>query len=247
MTKVGIQLIIFGKQQQEDLAGAFAAVKRAGYAGVEMGPPALPVAQVKELLAKNGLALTGFHGGYAMYEKASERAALIEKCKALGGKYLICSGVSDRDHLAGYEQTAPVFNQIGAECKKAGLTFCYHNHAWEFTPLEGGVRGLHRLGELTDPALVKYNVDVYWVHIGDVVTPDTFIKRHANRMGYYHIKDGRPGEFLPLGQGEVDLKGALKAAQECGIDWLIYEQDRPKVGAEEDATVSRKYLRALGY
>ena len=45
------------------------------------------------------------------------------------------------------------------------MTFCYHNHAWEFEEL-GGEKGIHRLIARTDPALVQPCVDLYWVHIG---------------------------------------------------------------------------------
>ena len=38
------------------------------------------------------------------------------------------------------------------------------------------------------------------VHIGGE-EPAQFIARYANRIGYYHIKDGDTGVFTELGQG----------------------------------------------
>ena len=84
----------------------------------------------------------------------------------------------------------------------------------------GGVNGMEILTAETDPDLVKFNIDVYWVWYGKA-DPADFIAEHADRAGYYHFKDGkrrtdengniRP-HFLELGRGEVDLKAAYAAA-----------------------------------
>jgi sugar phosphate isomerase/epimerase len=243
---VGIQLIVYGPRPVEDFAGVVVECAAAGYDGVEIGAlfRSVEPAELLDALAANNLLLTGVHTGYGdlIDEKAlAEDLAFIQEA---GANYLICSGVAPGEGLAGYEAAAETFNRVGARCAEAGLTFCYHNHAWEFAEFDG-VKGIHRLTERTDPAVVKLNIDVYWVHIGGE-DPAEFIRRYADRAGYYHFKDGSPGVFTELGRGEVDLAAALATAQEVAADWIVYEQDRTDQEPQQSLLDSRAYLRSLG-
>ncbi|MGQ9732181.1 MAG: sugar phosphate isomerase/epimerase family protein [Candidatus Zipacnadales bacterium] len=245
--KLGLQLIVYGERPREDLQGVLTEVADAGYAGFEGGVGMFEKPGVKTLnalMAETGLAFTGVHSGYGEYTDLAKVAAHIENLKALGSQYLICSGVAPGEGLTPYEVAAETFNRVGAMCQEAGVVFCYHNHAWEFEAFEG-VKGIHRLCELTNPELVKLCIDVYWVHIGKE-SPADFIRRYVNRAGYYHFKDGAPGSFIELGQGEVDLPAATKAALEAGADWIVCEQDRTELEPKESITQSRAYLKTLG-
>jgi sugar phosphate isomerase/epimerase len=252
--RLGIQLIIFRDRPRQDLAGVLRDVARAGYEGVEAGNlfrESTPAA-VQALFQETGLALTGAHAGYGEFADMAKVDENIQFVKAMGARYLMCSGVADSKSMAGYEQSAEVFNRVGRRCREAGIDFCYHNHNWEFTPFDGQV-ALHRLAELTDPETVKFCVDVYWVAVGGE-DPAAFIHRYASRIPYFHIKDGQweaghPGKstrFTALGAGNVDLPAAIRAAMQVNPEWLVYEQDtsydRDPV---QDATESLNYLRKL--
>jgi len=242
---VGLQLIVYGTRPESDLAGVLREVQQAKYEGVEgrdllrMGGPG-----TKELLARTGLLVAGMHTGFAGIASAPELEASIAYLKEVGARYLISSGVAEGEGMARYEKAAPVFNDVGRRCRDAGIVFCYHNHAWEFEAFDG-VKGIHRLADLTDPELVKLCIDVYWVHIGGEA-PAQFIARYANRAPYFHFKDGAPGVFKELGQGQVDLRAALKAALATGPEWIVCEQDRTDKEALQSITESRTYLRELG-
>lgn len=250
MSRLGLQLIVYGGRQNEDFPGVLAEVKQVGYGGVETGVmyPTMGTNEVIRALKNAGLALTGIHSGYA--DMADENKVLdhIAFLQEANSQFLICSGVADNNSIAGYEQSAKTFNRVGELCRGAGITFCYHNHAWEFKPLEGGKQGIHRLIELTDPDLVKLNIDVFWVHIGGE-SPAEFIAKYADRAGYYHFKDGRKtadGQtFIELGQGEVDLVAAKDEVRKHKLDWIVCEQDRsekePKVSIKE----SFDYLKSI--
>ncbi len=251
--KLGLQLIIYGARPSTDLAGVLAEVKAAGYDGVETGALYADEAgdtPVVDLLRDSGLALTGVHCGYGDFTEAGIVADHIAFLKECGSKYLICSGVADNNSLAGYEASAETFNRVGQMCRDAGLVFCYHNHAWEFKPLEGGVKGIHRLLELTDPSLVKLCTDVYWVWMGQEC-PRDFILRYADRAGYYHFKDGDvQGDngwlFTELGQGIVDIPNALATVKEVGCDWIVCEQDSTQKDPKVSIMESLEYLRQIG-
>jgi sugar phosphate isomerase/epimerase len=252
--RLGIQLIIFRDRPQTDLAGVLRDVARAGYDGVEAGNlfRGADAAKIQALFADNGLALTGAHAGYGEFTDLAKVEEDIQFLKAMNARYLMCSGVADSKSMAGYEQSAEVFNRVGRRCLEAGIQFCYHNHNWEFTPFDGQI-ALHRLAELTDPQAVKFCVDVFWVAVGGE-DPAAFIQRYADRIPYFHIKDGqweagRPGKatrFTELGAGNVDLPSAVRAALKVQPEWLVYEQDTANDRNPVDsATESLNYLRKV--
>jgi sugar phosphate isomerase/epimerase len=251
MSKLGLQLIVYGQRPQEDLAGVLAEVKQVGYDGAETGAmyATLGTEAVIAAFADAGLALTGIHGGYGEMTDEARVADHIGFLKEAGSRFLICSGVADNNSIAGYEASADTFNKVGQMCAEAGLTFCYHNHAWEFQPLEGGKQGIYTLIERTDPALVKLNVDVFWVHIGGAV-PAEFIAAYADRVGYYHFKDGcktPDGQtFIELGQGDVDLVGARDEALRHPLDWIVCEQDVSTLEPVVSIKQSFDYLKQIG-
>jgi sugar phosphate isomerase/epimerase len=95
---------------------------------------------------------------------------------------------------------------------------------------------------------VKFNIDVSWVTVGGG-DPATFIEDHRRRAGYYHFKDGRrlPDgsiEFLELGRGVVDLRGAMAKALELGAEWIVAEQDRTELPHTQAIQMSRDFLRS---
>jgi sugar phosphate isomerase/epimerase len=240
--RIGLQLIIYGGRTAQDLGGVLREVKQAGYQGIESGnlfQTGDP--RARDLLTETGLAVAGVHTGYADVVSAERVDANLAYLGQLGGRYLICSGVAQGDGIERYEKAAPVFNAIGRRCREAGVVFCYHNHAFEFEEF-GGLKGIHRLTELTDPAVVKLCIDVYWVHIGGE-RPVEFIARYADRAPYFHLKDGAPGVFKELGQGEVDLKAATAAALAVNPEWIVCEQDRTDKEVRQSITESRAYMR----
>jgi sugar phosphate isomerase/epimerase len=264
---------VFRGREREDLDGVLREVQQAEYDGVETrllfdgdGD------QAKRKLAEYGLIQGSISTGYAMLPEI-ERT--IEYAKAVGAWFIMVSGVGDHqtEGLRAYEKSAGLFNQVGQKCKDAELQFCYHNHSWEFQEYDpasgkevpagtpGAETGIERLYELTDPALVKGCVDVYWVQHGGR-NPAQFLARYQNRIGYPHFKDLRylgqeprrkgrlereEATFVPLGTGEVDLKAIWKVLEPLDLPWVVYEQDRSEEPPGEAAAISRRHLKeALG-
>ena len=244
--RLGMQLISYGKRQEEDLEGVLKEVAEVGFEGVETGVlvEKVPPEELKRILSETGLSLCGMHAGYQMVADDEMLSRIISYLKAVGSKFLICSGVAPGEGAEKYDKAAERFNEVGRRCSEEGLQFLYHNHAWEFEEVDV-TKGIHRLAERTDPELVKLCVDVYWVHVGGE-DPAEFIRRYKGRAIYFHFKDGGKGWFTELGKGEVDLRAAKEAALEVGAEWIIYEQDRTEKDPKESAAESLKYLREIG-
>ncbi|MDP6823234.1 MAG: sugar phosphate isomerase/epimerase [Dehalococcoidia bacterium] len=264
--RIGVQLNPgFGSRVGDDLPGVLADVRQAGFDGVEAGllfdgdPQA-----AGGILSGHGLVQWSLHTGYRPgYEVARE----VEYLSELGGKFIVLSGVGSHEEESGirpFEEAADALNQAGELCRDAGLTFCYHNHGWEFREI-GGVSGLDRLMELTDPALVRICVDVFWAQYGGR-DPLELIQRYIDRLAFVHMKDlkytgpePRPAgvlsplfprlplngqaEYVELGLGEVDLPGVWDLIAPTNPEWLVYEQDESTLPPEQAAAISRRYLK----
>lgn len=248
MASAAIQLIVFGERNRTDFPGVLADVRAAGFDAIEAGNLFASHGEetTRRLLAEHGVTLCGAHFGYGDYADAQKFEANLAYCKSLGIRHMMCSGVSDTKSVAGYVETARLFNAVGRRLKNEGLVFHYHNHAWEFEDL-GGTNGMTILAHETDPEFVKFNMDVFWITVGGA-SPSEFIRNHAARAGYYHFKDGRKladggVEFLELGTGDVDLVGAMEAACKVGAEWIVAEQDRTALPHLESARISRVYMR----
>jgi hypothetical protein len=137
--QIACQTIVFGARPRQDLPGVLREIvpqqnggsaTAAGYAGFEGGGPgAMPVAEMKALLADMDLKLAGVHTGY---EGLADLDEIVPYMQALDCQLLMCSGVDDRQGgLAAYEAAADTFNAVGRRCSAEGVRFCYHNHPEE--------------------------------------------------------------------------------------------------------------------
>ncbi|MDX1932441.1 MAG: sugar phosphate isomerase/epimerase [Capsulimonadales bacterium] len=249
--QLGIQTIIFGKRTGEDLPGVLRDIKAAGYDGVEFGMGSRTPEEVLTLFRSENLAVCGYHAGYNTFTDPEETKKQGKHLAAVGGKYLMCSGIegwqkADRD---AYLRSAENFNRAGAALREEGVHFCYHNHNWEFFPLADGGNGMDLLIAHTDPELVKLCPDVYWLACGGN-DPAAWIRQNAARCVYFHFKDGtfdaatqQPTTFTELGRGAVDLVGAIAAVRELNPEWVVTEQDRTEGDPAESARISAEYAR----
>jgi len=246
--QVGLQLIIYGDRPRHDLPRVLKEAAQAGYAGIEDGAPTEPseLEKWRGALNEAGLACAGGHSGLDQLGDLDRVRKMARGIRDLGGRFLMASG--RYEDLEGYRKGARILTEAGRACREAGVTLCYHNHYWEFQPIDG-TRPIDILISEADPAVAKLCPDVYWVHVGGE-DPARFIAAHRDRCPYFHFKDGMAGErfseFRELGQGVVDLKAALEAALSCNPEWVTVEQDTTQRTPAESIRMSRDYLRSLG-
>jgi len=132
------------------------------------------------------------------------------------------------------DQVVDIAGSFGLECT-------YHPHLG--TIVEGPV-ALERLMGLSK---IKFCPDTAHLTAGGG-NPVELIEKYAERLAHVHLKDYKyaTGEFLPLGQGDIDFPGVIAAVRSSGYDsWLMVELDSydgdPRVAAE----ISKKYLDGL--
>ena len=177
--------------------------------------------------------------------KASEAAEM-------GVEYLVCPSIhgriGSRNNLDVYREMADTFNEIGLVAKNAGIKFAYHNHAYSFHEIDGEVPQ-KILMDNTDPELVEYQMDIYWVVAGGH-DPEEWISNYPNRFTSSHVKDlmnGADRESTILGTGSIDYPRILKLAKEKGMKYFIVEQeaytDTTPLDAVRENAVYMKNLR----
>lgn len=204
--------------------GGAKAVEFAGYGGVE-------IPELKALLQELGLQVSGAHIPVAMWEGNLEQS--LADLKTLGGEYAVVPWVAEerRNSLEAARTLAASLNVWAAAARSVGFGFAYHHHAFEFDPLPDGNGStlFDILVRETDPALVGFEIDVYWAARGGV-DPAHLLRELTGRVPLMHLKDLGPAperKDVPAGTGELDWADIRAAAREAGVRWEIVEQDNP--------------------
>ena len=142
----------------------------------------------------------------------------------LGVKYVSMTANLCWGTQAHVQKCCEVLNRIGALAKSYGIQFLYHLHNIEFNPiLDSDYPGqiVDFLMEHTDPDLVKFEDDVFWVQIGGRDAAQ-FLRDHADRIPMLHVKD-----FYYIGQGDfMDYKAIFEQYYaNGGEDWVLEMED----------------------
>jgi len=169
----------------------------------------------------------------------------------IGMEYLICPYIGAQTSVEAWKKVTDRFNECGAICKKNGIKFAYHNHAYSFVPFSGMIPH-DFLMENTDPDLVDHEMDIYWVVTGGA-DPIEYLKKYPNRFRLCHVKDRMKGveasehsASCDLGTGVIDYPKILKVAKENGMKYFIMEQERYDNSTPlKSAEAGSKYLKNL--
>lgn len=251
---IGLELYTVRNELEKDFAGTIQKVAAIGYKEVELYAFLnKSAAEIRRTIADNGLVCPVAHYDMTLQPRLAQE---IEYAHELGLKYMLMAWLTpeERKSLDQYKRYAEFFNRAGAETKKAGIQFGYHNHNFEFKSFNGVV-AFDELLRLTDPQLVKIELDCFWMTWAGR-DPVAYMKRDPDRYPLLHIKDrkpgygtstdvdDKPGPFTEVGRGIIDWKPIFAAAR-AGVKHYFVEQDfcdRPPL---ESARISYEYLKSL--
>ncbi len=227
---IGLQLYTVRQLMQKDMPGTLAQVAAAGYREVEFaGYFGRTPAQVKAMLKAHRLTSPSTHLGLDLVT-GSAAAKTFDDARAIGHQWVTVPWIdaAQRRTADDWKRIAEQFNRAGAQAKAAGLRFAYHNHDFEFPLVDGRIPMALLLRE-TDPALVDFEMDVYWlVKAGH--DPLVWIDRHAGRITLLHLKDAGPApdrRMTEVGAGTIDWRAVLDAGDSTGVKHVFVEHDSP--------------------
>lgn len=273
---VGIQ--VYGlrdllENTPENFKNVMTKVKEMGYDGVELaGLYGLEPKFVKETLDEVGLIPISAH--VAFQEMMDDIDKVIADYSVIGVKYLVMPYMAEEYRPAnpeGFKEFLPLLNQVGEKIHKAGMTFLYHNHDFEFVKLENGKWGYDEMFDAIPAENLQSELDTCWCDVATGEAPE-FIKKYTDRIPVVHLKDYiKKGEvknmykligideeesegdtgyfgFRSVGFGQMLWEPVLEAALDAKAQWVIVEQDEHyELEPLECARRSREYLRILGW
>jgi len=246
LQRIGMELYTVRSLTAKDLAGTLAQLAKIGYKEVEFaGYQNHSASEVRAMLDQNGLTAPSAHIDLAKIE--GDAAATFGDAKVVGHKWITVASLprGRRESVDDWKQLAGRFNAAGKKVKDAGFSFAFHNHNDVFRKA-GDELQIDILMRETDPALVSYQMDVYWVVNGGG-NPVELLGKYSGRFKMLHLKDsmGAPDhKMADVGAGTIDFKAVLSHAK--GIENYFVERDDP-TDPMASAVASFNYLSHLEY
>lgn len=236
----------------DDFARSMRKVRDIGYTAVQisaLGP--IPPERVRGIVVDAGLTVCNTHIGFERLK--NDLPAVIADHRLWNCRHVAVGSLPPSfrsDGAAGFRRFAREATAIGQALRDAGLTFSYHNHAFEFErfPGEAGT-ALDIIYNETDPSCVQAEIDVYWVQFGGA-DPAAWIRRVANRMPVVHLKDmtiqANQQIMAEVGEGNLNWPSILQACRDADVEWYAVEQDRCQRDPFESLAISYRNLTAMG-
>ncbi len=176
------------------------------------------------------------------WQKAIDDAA---EAKA---KYMVCAWLPPAERTAELFKTLPdLLNTCGEACSKSHIQLCYHNHDFEFQPINGTMP-YDMILQNVDAAKVKMEVDLYWITKAGQ-DPVAYFQKYPGRFPMWHVKDmeKNSGVFAEVGNGTIDFDRIFAARSTAGLQHWFVEQDVCKGDPFDSLAISRDYVIKKGY
>ncbi len=236
LSHIGVQLYTVRGLVRDDMASALASVAGIGYQEVEFaGYFDNDPVEIRSWLDDTGLTAPAAHVMLAPENLEST----LEDASILGHRYLVVPWIPPdmRQTLDDYRRVAEGFNEVGLALREAGFQLAYHNHDFEFEPMDSQVP-FDVLLEETDPDLVQIELDLFWtIHGGG--DPFDYFARYPGRFPMVHVKDRlTDGTMVDVGDGNIDFPAIFADSEEAGIKHYFVEHDQPEEPLE---SIRRSY------
>jgi sugar phosphate isomerase/epimerase len=263
---IGLQLYTVRNDLFKDVEGTIAKVAGIGYNSVEVFGYnngkffGKTPEEFLAILKKYNLKTPSGHYSIDSYLKKDDVDDLkktADVAAKMGHEFFVIPFLTDdlRTSLDDYKKLAGQFNKAAEIVKNVGLKLAYHNHDFEFKDWGGGKTGYQILLKETNPTLVNFEMDIYWV-VRAGHDPISIIKANPGRIKMWHCKDmsskqppsyttAGPQFFAPVGSGIIDFKEIFKYKKESGMKYFFVEQDETKLPVYQAIAKSFGYVKKL--
>jgi inosose dehydratase len=228
-------------------ADALRAIAAAGYTGTEVFDGNLlefvnEPQRLTDLLEETGLTIVSVYTGanFIFNDIVIEEFAKIERAAAMAAAFgvqrLVVGGGAQR-----VEGPADGLDRCDELATAAGLVASYHPHLGTLVETPSA------LGKVMALSSIRFCPDT--AHLaGGGGDPAELIRRYQHRLAHVHLKDWdiASSEFRPLGRGDLDFPGILRAIREAGYDdWLMLELDYYDGDPNLAAEISKRFIDRL--
>lgn len=259
LTTLGVQLYTVRSVLPEKPAETLKAIEAIGYkeieatqAGVAAMWPALQQTRLKPISVH-------FDSKIVTQGSDDELARAVDDMHKHGFAFGVMPYLppAERGDLDVIKKLAEKLNRAGEKCRAAGMKFAYHNHAFEFEPM-GNSSPWQTLLAATDPKLVGFELDLFWVSVAGRDPVETLASLKG-RVPLVHLKDKAAGTeqrfnegvprtaFKEVGSGTLDWPKVLRAADAAGVQHYFVEQDQTPGDPVASLRQSYEFLSKLNY
>lgn len=254
-SNLGVQLYTVRDVILKNPASTLEAIQSIGYTEVEATYDNLH--KIWSGLKETSLQPVSVHLDEALFMKGgSALDSTLQDVKGRGFKFVVMPyiPVEQRGGPDMFKKLADTLNRAGEKAQSNGLRLCYHNHAFEYKPVDGKT-GLELLMSNTQKDLVSLELDIFWATIGGH-DPVEILKTYSGRIPLLHLKDKSraftktqynetvpPDTFKEIGSGSIDIPAVLKAADNAGVEHYFVEQDHTPGDPIESLRKSFEYLK----
>jgi sugar phosphate isomerase/epimerase len=237
---LGVQAYTYRAHFPKDVAGTLDRIQSLGITEIEGGAPkGMTPEEFKKMCDARGISIPSTGASYEELVKSPE--AVAKRAKTLGADYVMVAWIPHQRGnftLENAKKAVEDFNKAGKVLKENGITFCYHDHGYEFQPYGDGTL-MDYIIQNTDPKYVSFEMDVLWTQFGGG-DPVALLKKYPDRWKLMHLKDlkkgvkgdltgGTPAENdVPLGTGQVDMEEVIRTAKKIGIRHYFIEDESEK-------------------
>ncbi|MBX3071965.1 MAG: sugar phosphate isomerase/epimerase [Thermomicrobiales bacterium] len=242
---IAIQLYTVRDRTAVDMLGTLELLAALGYQSIESaGYGNSNPAAMRAVLDQTGMTAVSAH--VSLDRLVDERAQVIEEMHTLGVQQIIVPWLAPERRTAAYTTTLIAhLNELAPALGEEGFTFGYHNHEFEFTPLEDGKTIMERVIAETDPSQVLLQIDLGWAQFAGA-DPVALIEENAGRVPTLHCKDLAPDNGpITTGDGILAWGEIIAAGRQAGTRCLIVENDQPGDDSLDDAARSLTNLQRL--
>ncbi len=250
---IGLQLYTIRDAMKADTPGSLKKVSDIGYKYLEMADYAdgkfygyLP-GDLKKMVNDLDMEILSSHASVSPKGiSVDEAKKMAEDHAKTGAKYCMQPWIdeADRKSIAGYQKMVAEWNKVGKIMKENGIQFGYHNHNFEFGPMEGKVPYFDVFLPEMDKDLMTMELDLFWAEKAGI-NPVELFKKYPGRFQLFHMKDmytkeapffiTKSTDFAPVGEGVINFKEILAAKNIAGMKYMFVEQDMTKDGKPFDA------------
>ena len=253
---VGVQAYTFRSSMPKATIAVLDTIKSMGITEIEgEEPKGMPPEEFRKLCNERGITIPSIGAGYDDIVKSP--GDVIKQAKILGADYVMVAWIPHGKEftLEDAKKAVVDFNRVGQILSEAGLTFCYHNHGYEFGAYEDGTL-FDYIAKNTNPKYVSFEIDLLWSFHGGQ-DPAKLINKYPNRIKLIHLKDIRKGvandltggtdtrNDVALGTGQINIPEVLKAARKAGVKHYFIEDESPSYATQMPVTIA--YIKSLKY
>ena len=256
---IGVQLYTVRGVLPKQPAETLKAIHEIGYREIEATYGGLD--KIWPDVQSSGLKAVSIHLDNTLMNagKEDDLARAIDQVKKWGFAYAVFPYLppAERGGLEKIRVLVEKLNKAGEKCRAAGLQFAYHNHAFEFEPIDG-TSGFQVMMDGLDPKLCGFELDCFWVSVAGH-DPVELLGKLTGRVPLVHLKDKPAGfpvmykesvdrsTFKEVGNGSIDWKAVLRAAGSAGVQHYFVEQDQTPGDPLESLKQSFGFLSKLEY